>query len=75
MVHRELLVRQQEDLLVQHVPLRKWGDRLSAGYLPKALASLLKLNGYNYTPLYIGTWGPIHKSALVWCVQVVMYEK
>jgi hypothetical protein len=46
---------QQEDLLVQHVLLRKWGDGLSVGHLPKTLASLLKANGYNHAPLYVGT--------------------
>jgi hypothetical protein len=60
---------------VQHVPLKKWGDGLSAGHLPNALASLLKANGYNHTPLYVGTWGPFCGSALVWCVKVMMYEK
>jgi hypothetical protein len=60
---------------VQHVLLRKWGDGLSAGHLPNALASLLKANGYNHAPLYIGTWGPFRGSAPVWCVQVMLYEK
>jgi hypothetical protein len=66
---------QQEDLLVQHVLLRKWCDGLSAGHLLNALASLLKTNGYNNTPLYVGTWGPFRGSAPVWCVQVMLYEK
>jgi hypothetical protein len=66
---------QQEDLPVQHVLLKKWGDGLSAGHLPNALASLLKANCYNHAPLYISTWGPFHGSALVWCVQVMLYKK
>jgi hypothetical protein len=65
----------QEDLPVQHVLLRKWGDGLSVGYLPTSLASLLKVNSYNHTPLYVGTWGPFGGSAHVWCVQVMLYEK
>jgi hypothetical protein len=65
----------QEDLPVHHVLLRKWCDRLSAGHLPKTLASLLKANGYNHASLYVGTWGPFCGSALVWCVQVMLYEK
>jgi hypothetical protein len=69
------LICQREDLPVQHVLLKKWGDGLSAGHLPNALASLLKANGYNHTPLYVGTWGPFRGSVLVWCVQVMMYEK
>jgi hypothetical protein len=48
---------------------------LSVGYLPKTLASLLKSNGYNHAPLYIGTWGSILRSAPVWCLQVMVYEK
>jgi hypothetical protein len=60
---------------VQQVLLRKWGDGLSAGNLPNALSSLLKVNGYNHAPLYIGTWGPFHGSAPVWSVQVMLYEK
>jgi hypothetical protein len=64
----------QEDLPVQHVLLRKWCDGLSAGHLPITLASLLKVNGYIHTPLYVGTWGPFHGIALVWCVQVMLYE-
>jgi hypothetical protein len=66
---------QQEDLPVQHVLLRKWGDGLSAGHLPNSLASLLKLNGYNHVPLYVGTGGTFHGSAPVWFVQVMLYEK
>jgi hypothetical protein len=66
---------QLEDLLVQHVLLRKWGDGLSAGHLPYSLASLLKANGYNHAPIYVGTWGPFGGSAPVWCVQVMLYEK
>jgi hypothetical protein len=65
---------QQEGLPVQHV-LLKWGDGMSAGHLPNALASLLKANGYNHAPLYVGTWGPFHRSAPVWCMQVMLYEK
>jgi hypothetical protein len=60
---------------VQHVLLRKWGDVLSAGHLPNSLVSLLKANGYNHVPLYVGTWGPFDESAPVWCVQVLLYEK
>jgi hypothetical protein len=60
---------------VQHVLLRKWGDGLSVGHLPNSLVSLLKANGYNHVPLYVGTWGPFDESALVWCVQVLLYEK
>jgi hypothetical protein len=60
---------------VQHVLLRKWGDELSAGHLPNSLASLLKVNCYNHVPLYVGTWGLFAKSAPVWCVQVMLYEK
>jgi hypothetical protein len=63
------------DLPAQHVLLRKWGDGLSAGHLPNSLASLLKVNSYNHVPLYVGTWGPLGESALVWCVQVMLYEK
>jgi hypothetical protein len=66
---------QQEDLPVQHVLLRKWGDGLSAGHLPNSLASLLKLNGYNHVPLYVSTGGTFHGSAPVWFVQVMLYEK
>jgi hypothetical protein len=62
------LICRQEDLLVLHVLLRKWGDELSAGHLPNALASLLKVNGYNHAPLYVGTWGLFHGNAPVWCV-------
>jgi hypothetical protein len=69
------LIYQQEDIPVQHVLLRKWGDGLSAGQLPNNLASSLKENGYNHVPLYAGTWGPFHKSSLVWCVQVMLYGK
>jgi hypothetical protein len=60
---------------VQHVLLRKCGDVLSAGHLPNSLVSLLKANGYNHVPLYVGTWGPFDESAPVWCVQVLLYEK
>jgi hypothetical protein len=60
---------------VQLVLLRKWGDGLSVGHLPISPASLLKANGYNHVPLYISTWGPFGGSALVWCVQVILYEK
>jgi hypothetical protein len=35
---------------VQHVLLRKWGDRLSVGHLPNSLVSLLKANSYNHVP-------------------------
>jgi hypothetical protein len=35
---------------MQHVLLRKWGDGLSVGHLPNALASLFKVNGYNTHP-------------------------
>jgi hypothetical protein len=66
---------QREDLPVQHVHLRIWGDGLSAGHLPDSLASLLEANGYNHVPLYIGTWGPFGGSAPIWCVQVMLYEK
>jgi hypothetical protein len=66
---------QQEDLSVQHVLMRNWGDGLSVGHLPNALASLLKANGYNHAPLYVGTWGPFCRSAPAWCVQVMLYEK
>jgi hypothetical protein len=55
--------------------MRKWGDGLSAGHLPNSLVSLLKVNGYNHVPLYVGTWGPFGGSAPVWCVQVILYEK
>jgi hypothetical protein len=41
---------------MHNVLLRKCGDGLSAGHLHIALASLLKANGYNHAPLYIGTW-------------------
>jgi hypothetical protein len=60
---------------VQHVLMRKWCDGLSAGHLPNTLASLLKANGYNHAPLYIRTWGPFGGSALIWCLQVMLYEK
>jgi hypothetical protein len=60
---------------VHHVLLRKWGDGLSAGHLPNSLACLLKVNGYNHAPLYVGTWGPFGGSAPIWCVQVMLYEK
>jgi hypothetical protein len=66
---------QQEDLQVQHVLLRKRGDGLSAVHLPNTLASLVKANGYNHAPLYVGTWGSFSRSASVWCVQVMLYEK
>jgi hypothetical protein len=69
------LTCRQEDLLVQHVLMRKWGDGLSAGHLPNTLARLLKVNSYNRAPLYVSTWGPFGGSALVWCVQVMLYEK
>jgi hypothetical protein len=65
----------QEDLLVQHLLMRKWGDGLSARHLPNALAILLKVNGYYYAPLYVSTWGPFHESTPVWCLQVMSYEK
>jgi hypothetical protein len=65
----------QEDLPVQHVLLRKWGDGLSSGHLPNSLASLLKANGYNHAPLYVGTWGPFGRHAPLWCVQVMLYKK
>jgi hypothetical protein len=55
--------------------MRKWGDGLSAGHLPNSLASLLKANGYNHVPLYVGTKGPFGRSAPVWCVQVMLYGK
>jgi hypothetical protein len=60
---------------VQHILLRKWGDGLSAGHHPNSIASLLKADGYNHIPLYVGTWGPFRKSAPVWCVHVMLYEK
>jgi hypothetical protein len=66
---------QQEDLPVQHVLLRKWGDGLSVGHLPNVVESLLKVNGYNHAPLYIGTWGSFDGRAPVWCVQVMLYKK
>jgi hypothetical protein len=56
MVYGNLSICQQEDLQVQHALLRKWGDELSAGHLTNSLASLLKVNGYNHAPLYVGTW-------------------
>jgi hypothetical protein len=49
---------------MQRVLLRKLGDGLSAGQLPNSLASLLKTNGYNHTPLYIGIWGPFGEVLL-----------
>jgi hypothetical protein len=58
-------VCQQEDLPV-HALMRKWGDGLSVGHLPNALASLLKANGYNHAPLYVNTWRPFGGSAPVW---------
>jgi hypothetical protein len=75
MVYWNPSICRQEDLPVQHVLLRKWGDGLCVGHLPNALARLLKANGYNHAPLYVITWGPFHKSAPVWCVQVMLYEK
>jgi hypothetical protein len=63
---------QREDLLVQLVLLRKWGDGLSAGHLPNNLVSLLKANGYNHVPLYVVTWGTFNGSVPVWCVQVML---
>jgi hypothetical protein len=48
---------------------------LSARHLPNSPVSLLKANGYNHVPLYVGTWGPFNRSAHVWCVQVMLYEK
>jgi hypothetical protein len=66
---------QREDLPVQHVLMRKWGDGLSAGQLPNSLSSLLKVKGYNHVPFYVGTWGPLSGSAPIWCVQVMLYEK
>jgi hypothetical protein len=68
-------IYQREDLPVQHVLLRKWGDGLSVGHLPNSLASLLKANGYNHVPLYVGTWGSFGGSAPIWCVQVMLYKK
>jgi hypothetical protein len=50
------------------------GDGLSAGHLPNSLASLLKANGYNHMPLYVGTWWPFGGIAPVWCEQVMLYE-
>jgi hypothetical protein len=50
---------------VLNVLMRKWGDGLSVGHLSNSLVSLLKENGYNHVPLYIGTWGPFDRSALV----------
>jgi hypothetical protein len=44
-------------------------------HLPNTLASLLKVNGYIHTPLYVGTGGLFCVSAPVWCVQVMLYEK
>jgi hypothetical protein len=69
------LICQRQDLPVQHVLLRKLGDGLSHGHLPNSLASLLKVNGYNHLPLYVGTWGPFGGSAPLWCVQVMLYKK
>jgi hypothetical protein len=69
------LVCQQEDLPAKHVLLRKWGDELSAGHLPNALASLLKANSYNHAPLYVGTFRPFCGNAPVCCVQVMLYKK
>jgi hypothetical protein len=69
------MIYQREDLLVQHVLLRTWGDGLSAGHLPISLVSLLVVNGYNHILLYVGTWGPFDGSAPIWCVQVILYEK
>jgi hypothetical protein len=60
---------------VQHIILRKWGDGLCAGHLPKTLSSILKANGYNHVPLYVGTWEPFDRSTPIWCVQVTLYEK
>jgi hypothetical protein len=68
-------ISQWEDLPVQHVLLRKWGDGLSVGHLPNCLANLLKVNGYNHMPLYVGTWGLFNGSAPVWCVLVMLYNK
>jgi hypothetical protein len=68
-------IYQREDLPVQHVLLRKWGDGLSDGHLLNSLVGLLKANGYNHVPLYVGTWGPLNGSAPIWCVQVMLYEK
>jgi hypothetical protein len=48
---------------------------LSPVYLLNSLASLLKVNSYNHTPLYVSTWGPFSRSAHVWCVQVMLYDK
>jgi hypothetical protein len=50
---------------MQHVLMRKWGDGLSVGHLTNSLASLLKVNGYNHVPLYVGTWEPFSESAPV----------
>jgi hypothetical protein len=60
---------------VQHVFLRKWGDGSSVGLLHNSLVSLLKVNGYNHVPLYVGIWGPFGGSVPVWCVQVMLYKK
>jgi hypothetical protein len=72
MANWNLSICQQEDLLVQHVLLRKWGDGLSAEHLPNSLASLLKANGYNHAPF---TSTAFHGSGPIWCVQVMLYEK
>jgi hypothetical protein len=42
---------------------------------PQYFSKLLKVNGYNHTPLYVDTWGLFYGSAPVWCVQVMLYEK
>jgi hypothetical protein len=75
MAHWNPLICEREDLPVQHVLLRKWGDGSGVVHLPNSLASLLKVNGYNHAPLYVGTWGRFCGTAPVWCVQVMLYEK
>jgi hypothetical protein len=75
MAYWNTLIYQREDLLVQYVLMRKWSDGLSAGHLPNSLACLLKANSCNHVHLYVGTWGPFNRSAPVWCVQVMLYEK
>jgi hypothetical protein len=72
MAYWNLSICRWEDLPVQYVLLRKWGDGLSAGHLSNSLASLLKANSYNHVPLYVDRWGPFDA---VWCVQVMLYEK
>jgi hypothetical protein len=55
-------------LPVQDVVIKLCSDGLSAGDLPKTLAELLKLVGYNHVPFYHGAWGLILGGEPVWYI-------